>query len=1610
MRGSIKTAVALGVLTAGGLPAVRAGVEISEFMAKNDSTLATAAGDYADWIEIHNRSGGAVDLAGWYLTDEITDLRKWQFPSTGTTSPLADDGYLIVFADQAADAVIGNELHAGFKLGSGGEYLALVEPDGETIAYQYNPEFPGQSADVSYGIDAGTGGHAFFSVPTPGTANGAAIADTVRFSSRSRAFTDPFALTLSAGSPTATIRYTTDGSIPTAASELYVSPISISSTTRIRARAFDAGLVDGTVVSEIFYHLDPDVAGFSSELPLVVIDNFGAGEIPHSDDGPARQPCGIMLLEPVAGEVHLTNSPAITSRGGVRRRGETSKRPTSSKPNLSLETWGEVDEDARSIRPLGMPAESDWILGAPWSIDTAMMRNSFMYATSREAGRYAPRTRFVEVFLNYDGGSLTASDYYGVYELMEKIKQGPNRVDVAAIDETITGEPEVSGGYIFKKDKDDLYDQDFDAAGKTLTAVYPKFLPAAQLNWLSNYIAQVDAAIPNGNYESLIDVASFADHHILNVFAQNADGLRVSTFYHKDRNGLLQMGPIWDFDRSTGCDNDVRPGDPEVWSLSDGSGGGDNMYFFHNGGYLWFRDPALNDADFWVAWVDRWQRMRNGALSDAAMSQRIEGYRTELAQAAVRNYQRWPGVLNATNWAGKVDAFKNHVLTRGRWIDEQLTDPPVFGSAGGPVPAGFQLTMTAPNSMYYTLDASDPRAPGGSPAGTVYHSPVTITENTLVKARAWTGQNFVNAPSSWPWSALTEAMFVVEPAPLAITEIMYHPRPPQGGAELGYTASDFEFIEIRNTGTASCSLVGVQLLDGVEFDFTYGGSTTLAAGAYGVVVRNLAAFKARYSNWATLNLLGEFSGRLSDSTEEIELGYALTNIAKLAVFDYEDDWYPCTDGEGFSLVLRDAHSAASSWDAKTAWRHSSFRDGSPGAADPAPIYAPGSVVINEVLSHQDTDNPGDWIELHNTLGIPVNVGGWFLSDSRGNLKKYEIPAGTLIPANGYIVFTEFSHFGSAFALSEHGDSVYLSVGSGGVLSEPAYRETVSFGGQERDVVFGRYIRSDGSAAFPSLVAATPGGPNAAPRVGPVVFEEIMYHPPVGGHEYVLLRNITGTSVELFDSANPSNVWKVSGMDFTFPAGTSLPSGEALLLVRNTITPAAFRAAYQVPQPISILSYSGALDNDADTLVLKRPGNPEAGTGYVPYITVDEVKYNDSAPWPAAADGRGRALGRISSSSYANDVANWEAVPADYIPTLYSLAVNGGSGSGLYTEQTPVPVQAAQTDLTFVRWIGNVNGVSDVWNPAATITMPAQDITVSALYSVPATFVGEGAVWKYNDLGQDLGTAWRDPVYDDSGWPQGAAQLGYNDSGTVTTLGYGGDAGNKYPTTWFRHRFAVDDASSVGSLTLELLRDDGAVVYLNGHEVVRDNMPAGTITYQTRANSTVGGEAENTFYSFGIAPSNLVSGVNLLAVEIHQRSPTSSDLSFNARLTGVQVVNPARLDGDADGLFDNWETNYFGSTESALPGEDPDGDGCVNSNEFIAGTLPMDVSSYFRIEQFDGSELSWTAVSGRTYSVYWTDSLQNPFVPLAGDVAGGSHSGAESTTNASGFYRIDVEMD
>jgi len=742
---------------------------------------------------------------------------------------------------------------------------------------------------------------------------------------------------------------------------------------------------------------------------------------------------------------------------------------------------------------------------------------------------------------------------------------------------------------------------------------------------------------------------------------------------------------------------------------------------------------------------------------------------------------------------------------------------------------------------------------------------------------------------------------------LRITEVMYNPAPLAGNTN---DAQQFEFIELKNTSTTTTlNLNGVRFTNGVEFAFSGSAITSLAPGQIVLVVRNLAAFTARYG--VALPVAGQFTGGLENNGETLRLEDAVGE--KILEFNYENQWHPITDSLGFSLVAIDENAPWQSWEEATSWRPSTALGGSPGFNDPVPpTIAP--IVVNELLTHTDLPQV-DAVELFNPTASTVNLGGWFITDDFNSPKKFRIPANTLINAGGYRVFTETDFnpspgVGNSFSFGSTGDEAWILSGDANT-NLTGYLHGFQFGAAQNGETFGRYINSVGDEQFPAQIANTLSASNLGPRVGPVVINEIMYHPATGGDAFVEIRNIAGTNVPLFFVAIPTNTWKLSGLGFDFPTNVILAPGQLALVTATD--PATFRAKYSIPASTPVFGpYSGGLQNNGETLELKRPDTPD--TNGVPYITVDAVRYQDTAPWPVEADGGGASLQRRSSSAYGNDPTNWFASGispgfnnAPNVPPAVALTSPAANAS--FDAGVPIVIQASASDsdgaiskveffadavklgeatsfpYTFT-WAGAAGGAHLLVARATDDrfgTADSMPVSVTVIAPVPVTMVSAGSIWKYLDNGSDQGTAWVQSLFNDNGWNSGPAQLGYGDGDEATVVGYGGDAANKHLTTYFRHAFMLTNAASVLDLNVRVLRDDGVVVYLNGTEIFRDNLPAtGPILYSTPASGTVD---DSNYYGTNVNPGLLLEGVNVVAAEVHQSGPTSSDISFDLELAG-----------------------------------------------------------------------------------------------------------------------------
>ncbi len=562
--------------------------------------------------------------------------------------------------------------------------------------------------EAEFVSDPGLGEAGYFQQSSPGGSNGTdqgLPSGPVTFSVHGRGFVGSLSVALTTGSPSAQIRYTTNGDIPTTTSSLYTSPISITSSTLLRTRSFETGLAPGTVDEMGYLRLNNDAQSFSSDIPVVVMERFSGG--PSASNGKSFTFFAFFEPDQRTRRTTLDGPYTLGTRGGWKTRGSSSTGFP--KKAYSIEAWNELNRN-RNISPYGLPPESDWILNARSRYDRSLMRNAFIYELSNQIGRYAVRTRYVELFKNDNGGNLSyGNDYDGVYTFMEKISRDKERVPAERLPASVTSEPGIGGGYMLKIDRLDPGDSGISAGGRSLGWVYPKEDDAtgAQGNWIRNYINSMNDALnapdyadPINGYARHIDVDSWIDHHLLNVLTLNADALRLSTYFFKTRGGKIEFGPIWDFDRSMES-TDSRDDNPSTWS------GGTNYFT-----YPWW-NRLFTDENFWQKYIDRYFELRDGPFATGNVHSIIDSMAATLNESQVRNFQRWSDQPRFGSYQGEVNHLKTWLSTRLNWMDGQFAPRPTANRPGGTYPAGTTVTLSASLSggqkIYYTLDGSDPR-------------------------------------------------------------------------------------------------------------------------------------------------------------------------------------------------------------------------------------------------------------------------------------------------------------------------------------------------------------------------------------------------------------------------------------------------------------------------------------------------------------------------------------------------------------------------------------------------------------------------------------------------------------------------------------------------------------------------------------------------------------------------------------------------------------------------------------------------------------------------------------------------------------------------------------
>jgi hypothetical protein len=1139
----------------------------------------------------------------------------------------------------------------------------------------------------------------YLNTATPGTDNVQGVLGYVgdtSFSVDRGFFSGTTNVEISCKTEGAEIYYTTDATEPSSENgTLYTGPISMSKTTVLRAVATKSGYQSSDIDTQTYFFLSDiiaqgtNVSGLEPYFPTNSINgqsfDYGmdtditqsssySGEIEDAllaipsisivtdPDHLFSSASGIYVNPEEEGEaweretsIELINpdgTDGFQINGGIRIRGASSAKTTNPKHSfrlffrseygtsrLNYPLFGDQGTDSFKRMDLRTGQNFSWANQTPkyatWLYDI------FTRDTHRDMNQPYTAGEYYHLYIN--------GMYWGLYQTEERCESnyaesyyGDDNDDYDAV------KADADSGDIYAVDGTrDAYDSLWAGAYGGVSANASYF--ALQ--------GKNEDGTENSSYTKLLDVDNVIDYMLLVYFTANRDSpvgppmnsptmpRNLTAIYNrKNPDGFKFVAH--DNEHSLERTEGVTQNRFSV-SLSSSFDAVDRFN-------PWSLNLQLMDnAEYKLRFADHVHEyfFNGGLLTAEVCANRMEVRRDEIYSAVVAESARWgdsTGDLYTRDddWLGTVDwllssYFRASPTTRSDTVLAQIVakgwypsvDAPEFSQHGGSFDSGDPLSISGSGTIYYTTDGTDPRAVGGAVSGTAYSSAITLDHTAQVKARCLSGE---------VWSALTRATFVLDEAsPLRVTEIMYHPAD---------TAAEAEFVELYNAGTETIGLAGTEFSMGIYFDFTDGDVATLDPGEYAVLVSDYDAFTNRYSNWASIKIAGEYHGKFFISAASLDNGgeeLVLQDGLGQTILDFAyEDWYAATDGEGFSLTLIDPTAATNTWSDSAAWRASTYTGGTPGEA-PYDFPAPGDLVINEALTHQDNDTPGDWIELYNSSTNTLDINGWFVSDEDDNLTMVELSGLDAIAPGGYLVLTEADHFGleaagtNGFALSELGETIYLSSGEEGVIT--GYRTGQSFGAAERDVTFGRQVKSDGSVDFTAQSVQTSGATNAYPLIGDVVFTEMMYHPAdSNAYEYIEIYNRSSVEVALYDATYPTNTWKLDGaVEFSFPEGLTIASGECILITETN--EAAFRTVYSVDDSITVLGpYEGKLNNDGENLKLTRPGDPEALTGEVPYILVERVEYNDAAPWPTDADGLGASLERTDTSLYPNDAASWTA--------------------------------------------------------------------------------------------------------------------------------------------------------------------------------------------------------------------------------------------------------------------------------------------------------------------------------------------------------------------------------
>lgn len=798
-------------------------------------TESTVEPNFVDWMELHNDGASPVDLTGWSLSDNDDDPNAWMFPD-GTQ--IDAGGYLLILAD---GVVPENEvtafLHANFKLSADGDFLGLYDSEG-IVHTQFNPNFPKQYDFHSYGTNpGGGGGFGYLSNPTPGAANSGSFfsgrTKSPDFSQKGGFHNGTVTLGLSSTTPGATIRYTTDGSEPTAThgteftSSISLAPINDKTGHVIRARSFAAGMIPSKVKTHTYLiDLNPNL----QTAPALIFTG---------DEGRTFfKEHGIMAIE---GGTYVNNrwrAGGINSYNIPINRGRSYERP------IHLELYyGDGREGVREnvglrlsssnySRPRLKLTNTD---ASPWTSNhtekpsfNIFCRND--YGTEAIEHQWISEDYHIDRFAQFRvrAGKNDIRNPFIMDQVVRNLFSDMGQEGSRGINNTVFINGELKGFFnLSERLREPFFQEHHDSTEEWDVRQVGEFASGDSAKWneMIGLLQQDLTSLPNYQaVQGMLDVDNFIDYLLVNTYAATRDWPNNNWVAARERSdtGLYRFY-VWDaemaFGQGRGPDYDTIQTD----------------LFNRNNEIPSVFKYLHNSPEFRLRWADRVQKhfFHGAPLDDRdTPNSTVRTHWDELAAThqPLLTYVHGDTLNNTriVNWTNPSTGKRTHLFgpnntqfaNHGLWPDLLA---PEFSQHGGSVPVGHTLTLSnsgpSGSVIYTTIDGSDPRLPGGGIASTATASNngiVLYHVHTPLKARVY-------VPSTGEWSPLNEVDFNVTIPPVLVTEVLTHTDLPE-----------VDSIELFNPNPSSVDIGGWFLTDksSLPQKFRIPDGTTIPAGGY----------------------------------------------------------------------------------------------------------------------------------------------------------------------------------------------------------------------------------------------------------------------------------------------------------------------------------------------------------------------------------------------------------------------------------------------------------------------------------------------------------------------------------------------------------------------------------------------------------------------------------------------------------------------------------------------------------------------------------------------------------------------------------------------------------